>query len=108
MAAARQGDDINPKKESSGSQFYIVQGQVLILSQLETLLRKGLHDPFTPEQVKIYTTLGGTPHLDSQYTVFGEVISGLDVVEKISIAQTDQNARPLKDIRIIKAYALKK
>jgi cyclophilin family peptidyl-prolyl cis-trans isomerase len=107
LAAARQGDNINPRKESSGSQFYIVEGQILTMTQLEILLKKGLHIPFSSEQIKTYTTIGGTPHLDSQYTVFGEVISGLDVVDKIAITQTDQNSRPLKDIRIIKAYTLK-
>ena len=55
----------------------------------------------TPEQHKAYTTVGGTPHLDGQYTVFGEVVSGMDVVERIEKAQTDRNDRPVSDIRII-------
>jgi cyclophilin family peptidyl-prolyl cis-trans isomerase len=108
LAAARQGDQRNPKKESSGSQFYIVQGQVYTMPQLEDLLRKGAHIPFTPEEIEAYTTIGGTPFLDSQYTVFGEVETGLDILDKISITPTNENSRPLKDIRITKAYTIKK
>lgn len=155
LAAARQGDDINPKKESSGSQFYIVQGKTFTTEQLDLMemqmnqqkknqiinayilrddneaLRKkvdslqkakdtnGLNalaveleyatkeefeksNPFsfTPEQRKIYTTVGGTPHLDGGYTVFGEVIEGLDVIDKIAAVETDRNNRPLEDLSI--------
>jgi cyclophilin family peptidyl-prolyl cis-trans isomerase len=108
LAAARLGDNINPRKESSGSQFYIVVGQVYSKNQLDQLVASHRHSQFSEEQIKAYTTVGGTPHLDSQYTVFGEVIEGLDIIDKISVAETDSNDRPLKDIRIIKAYTKKK
>ncbi|MDF1572199.1 MAG: peptidylprolyl isomerase [Bacteroidales bacterium] len=98
LAAARQGDAVNPEKRSSGSQFYIVQGQVLNEAQLATLQTREVHDPFTPEEIETYTTIGGTPHLDDGYTVFGEVIRGLDVVDAIAVMPTDNNARPLDDI----------
>jgi len=103
LAAARQGDAVNPQKESSGSQFYIVQGKPLTPSQLESMERTGQHPPFTEEQNQIYTTLGGTPHLDNGYTVFGEVVEGLAVVDSIAAAATDNRNRPLEDIRIIRA-----
>lgn len=98
IAAARRGDAANPKKESSGSQFYIVQGQVFSKEQLAVLQSSGKRDPFTPEEIEIYTTIGGTPHLDGSYTVFGEVVNGLDVVDKIAALQTDPNNRPLEDV----------
>lgn len=148
LSAARQGDEVNPKKESSGSQFYIVWGKVYKaaeLKQLEHQLkmqqeqnifnslaiahrdeimemrrnrdRNGLMElqerlgkeamalskekgapTFTPEQVEAYTTLGGTPFLDGEYTVFGEVIEGLDIVEKIQNTETSPNDRPKSDI----------
>ncbi len=79
LAAARKGDAVNPEKASSGSQFYIIEGQVLTEPELQAYVSMGKHQPFTPEQVKAYTTLGGSPHLDGEYTVFGEVIEGLDV-----------------------------
>jgi len=106
LAAARQGDNTNPKKESSGSQFYIVQGQVFTKEQLDMFVQKGLHPPFTEEQIKIYTTIGGTPHLDYAYTVFGEVIEGLEIVESISLAPTNKADRPTEDIKIIKMYTI--
>jgi len=99
LAAARQGDQVNPKKESSGSQFYLVQGTVLTeaqVGQFEAQLGK----KFTPEQHKAYTTIGGTPHLDAGYTVFGEVIEGLDVIDKIAAVQTAAGDKPLKDIKM--------
>lgn len=107
LAAARQGDNINPKKESSGSQFYIVQGQVFTPEQLQQFVERYNHPPFTEEQIKVYTTFGGTPHLDYAYTVFGEVIEGLEIVQTISEVTTDKMSRPLEDVKIIKAYTEK-
>ena len=156
LSAARQGDNVNPKKESSGCQFYIVTGKVYNDSTLlsmesqmnenkinvifNTLAQKhmkeiykmrkandedGLYDlqeklfaeaqeiaakqpefHFTPEQIEAYTTVGGTPHLDGEYTVFGEVVEGLDVVDKIQQVKTDRSDRPEEDVKIIKATIL--
>ncbi|KPK86967.1 MAG: hypothetical protein AMS27_03815 [Bacteroides sp. SM23_62_1] len=100
VGAARQGDDINPQRASSGSQFYIVQGTLFTDNQLDIMEQRNLHIRFTQEQRNVYKTIGGTPHLDYGYTVFGEVISGLDVVDRIAAVSTDSNNRPLKDIRI--------
>ena len=152
LSAARQGDNVNPKKESSGCQFYIVTGKVyndstllnmekqMNENKLTTLfnalaqkhmkeiyqMRKenneeGLYDlqenlfaqaqeeaakqpefRFTKEQVEAYTTVGGTPHLDGEYTVFGEVVEGMDIVDKIQNVKTDRNDRPEEDVKIIK------
>ena len=99
IAAARQGDNVNPQRSSSGSQFYIVQGSVLSEAQLKQLEAQNMHIPFSAEQIKTYSTLGGTPHLDYGYTVFGEVVEGLDVVEKIGAVQTDSLDRPVVDIK---------
>jgi cyclophilin family peptidyl-prolyl cis-trans isomerase len=104
LAAARLGDQVNPQKESSGSQFYIVKGQLYNDSQLDALVSAGKHLPFTAAQRLAYTTIGGTPHLDNAYTVFGEVVEGLDIVDNISAVPTDQRNRPISDIKIIKAY----
>jgi len=98
LAAARQGDRINPKKESSGSQFYIVQGQVFTKDQLMTLQSTNKHSPFTPEQIETYTTVGGTPHLDGSYTVFGEVIAGIEIIDTIASLPTDNYDRPVHDV----------
>ena len=100
VAAARQSDALNPDKESSGSQFYIVQGQKYTKEQLQLFVSRGMHIPFTDEQIKIYTTQGGTPHLDYSYTVFGEVIEGFDVVDKIASVSVDNRNRPVEDISI--------
>lgn len=97
LAAARAPDGVNPKKESSGSQFYIVEGEVLNLERL-SLYEKKLGVNFSPEQKKAYTTVGGTPHLDGSYTVFGQVVRGLDVISKIAQVKRDQKNRPLDDI----------
>lgn len=150
LTAARQGDQVNPERRSSGSQFYIVTGKAYndsTLSQMERQIdmmqkqqifndltkqykdsimnmrrnrdqaglqalqeeliaiteKKAAENPasLTPAQREAYTTKGGTPHLDGQYTVFGEVVSGMDVVDKIEKAETDGNDRPVKDIRIL-------
>ena len=147
LAAARQGDQVNPERRSSGSQFYIVWGQVYSEGQLQqfskqlrmqrvqeafnTLAAKhhveiiqmrkdrnrvGLQElqdklvaeaeksvgkvGLSDEQVRIYSTMGGTPHLDGQYTVFGEVEEGLDVVEMIQGTATRRNDRPIDDIEM--------
>ncbi|MEY8707112.1 peptidylprolyl isomerase [Bacteroides faecichinchillae] len=152
LSAARQGDNVNPKKESSGCQFYIVTGKVYndtTLINMErgmnenkvtlifnTLAQKHMKDiykmrknndekgllelqdkliaqaeeeaakqpefRFTPEQVEAYTTIGGTPHLDGEYTVFGEVVEGMDIVDKIQQVKTDRSDRPEEDVKIVK------
>lgn len=149
LAAARQGDEVNPERRSSGSQFYIAWGQVYNAGQIKQLerqlammaeqqvfqrlaaerrkqimeLRKnrdqaGLMElqneltaiakaeasstgKLSDAQREAYTTVGGVPHLDGQYTVFGEVTEGLDIVEKIQQCETRRGDRPVKDIRII-------
>lgn len=106
VAAARQGDSVNPEKKSSGSQFYIVQGSRLSNSQLDALENSKQHVPFTQEQRQIYTSLGGTPHLDNSYTVFGEVTEGLEVIDIIASSPTGPRNRPVKDIRIIHASVI--
>ncbi len=157
LAAARQGDQVNPERRSSGSQFYIVTGKAYndsTLSQMERQLgmmqkqqifndlakqhkdsimnmrrnrdqaglqalqeellavteKKAAENPaaLTAEQREAYTSQGGTPHLDGQYTVFGEVVSGMDVVDKIEKAETDGNDRPVQDIRILSMKEVKK
>ena len=107
LAAARSGDNVNPNRESSGSQFYIVQGKKFTLDQLQSMENSKKHIPFTEEQKTAYTTLGGTPHLDYAYTVFGEVIEGIEVVDAIALAATDERNRPLENIVIMKAYIVK-
>ncbi|MBL0026597.1 MAG: peptidylprolyl isomerase [Saprospiraceae bacterium] len=101
LAAARQGDAVNPDKASSGSQFYIVQGRPVLSSQLENLeLQKGIK--YSAKAKDIMTNTGGTPSLDKEYTVFGQVVKGMDIIDKISENETDGSDRPLTDIKIIK------
>lgn len=107
LAAARQSDAVNPQKASSGSQFYIVQGNKFTDSQLDALVTANRHAPFTDEQRRVYKTLGGAPHLDGAYTVFGEVFEGLEIIDQIAAVKTDKRNRPLSDISIIKAYVTK-
>lgn len=109
LAAAREGDDVNPEQRSSAMQFYIVWGRVFDDESLDRLQERldqftGGKVKLTPQMREAYRTVGGTPHLDGQYTVFGEVVSGLEVVEAIQNVATDHNDRPLDDIRIIRAY----
>ena len=97
LAAARQGDQVNPQRASSGCQFYIVQGQVLTEAHIEMYKQRyGL--TFTPEQVEAYTTVGGTPHLDGQYTVFGEVVEGLEIVDAIAKVKTGYMDVPVEPV----------
>ncbi len=107
LAAARQGDNVNPTKASSGSQFYIVEGVKYDSTILSKFVKSKMHPPFSPEQKEVYSTIGGTPHLDYQYTVFGEVYEGIEVVDAISKEPGDAANRPLNDIRIIKMYTIK-
>jgi cyclophilin family peptidyl-prolyl cis-trans isomerase len=97
LAAARQGDQVNPEKASSGCQFYIVQGNVSTDAQLNDLEAR-MGKKFTEEQRHIYKTIGGTPHLDGAYTVFGEVVDGLDVVDKIAAVPTRPGDVPVTPV----------
>lgn len=99
LAAARQGDQANPRRESSGSQFYIVQGRIVPTQELD-MIEERAGKVFTNEQRRVYTTEGGTPHLDDAYTVFGRVISGMEVIDKIAAVETDGANRPLSDVRV--------
>lgn len=100
IAAAREGEN-NPEKESAGSQFYLVQGKVYTLKQLKQLESR-MEIKFSKEQIKAYTTVGGTPHLDGGYTVFGEVISGIEVIDKIANVKKNRTLgnRPIKDVKM--------
>jgi cyclophilin family peptidyl-prolyl cis-trans isomerase len=99
ICAARQGDNVNPQKRSSGSQFYIVQGKAQTEQELSMIeARKGFR--YTKEQRDAYMQQGGTPFLDRDYTVFGRVIKGFEVIEKIAAAETDPRDRPKTDIKM--------
>ncbi len=99
LAAAREADASNPKKASSSTQFYIVDGQTFTDSELDRVEeRTKIHIPKNHRDY--YETVGGTPFLDMNYTVFGEVTSGMDVVERIANSPKDENNRPLHDIKM--------
>lgn len=104
LAAARMGDDVNPQKNSSGTQFYIVQGRIFNDISLDSVETHRLKGRKLPEEHRIrYKTEGGAPHLDQNYTIFGELISGYDVVDKIANTKTSGRQggdKPLMDIRI--------
>jgi cyclophilin family peptidyl-prolyl cis-trans isomerase len=114
LSAARTGDNVNPEKKSSGSQFYIVQGKKYTateLDQMELMFQaqypklKGFK--FSQKQRTTYQTIGGTPFLDMNYTVFGEVVKGIEIVDKIAMVKTDKNDRPIDDIKIISMKLVK-
>jgi len=101
LAAARLGDNVNPEKRSSPTQFYIVQGRTYTDEELDQIENQ-LHVTFSEFQRGIYKTLGGTPFLDQNYTVFGEVVKGLDVVDAIAALPTGPRDVPEVDIRILR------
>jgi peptidyl-prolyl cis-trans isomerase B (cyclophilin B) len=112
LAAARQPDNENPDKKSSGSQFYIVWGKKFSEHQLNFYQSvidtvTNFKVKFTPEIRKMYQEVGGTPFLDGQYTVFGEVTEGLEVIDRIQQVEVDAWSRPKEDVKIIKAYVVK-
>ena len=108
VAAAREPDEVNPERASSGSQFYIVWGRMLsqgAINKYRKRLEERSHGRYTitPEMEEADALNGGSPHLDGEYTVFGEVVEGLDVVDNIQIADCDDLDRPLADLWILKA-----
>ncbi len=107
VAASKLPSEQNPRNFSDGSQFYIVSGRVFDNKELDEL-EKQKHMKFTAEQRRVYTTIGGAPYLDDDYTVFGEVVSGMDVVDKIAAVKVYNVDRPEKDIRIRNIEILKK
>lgn len=112
LAAAREGNQTNPKWESSMCQFYIVTGRRFDANMLEDAEERIFRDThksvtFPQELQDAYFRIGGAPHLDTQYTVFGEVVEGLDVVDRIQLMPVDDFNRPLTDIHIISARVMK-
>ena len=113
ISMARESDKVNPERKSSSWQFYIVWGKTFDdagLAKQQNRLDKTTNGTvkIDPANAEVYKTLGGTPHLDGQYTVFGEVVEGLDIVDKIQNVETDENDRPVNDVKIIKTKVLKK
>jgi peptidyl-prolyl cis-trans isomerase B (cyclophilin B) len=113
VAAARESDIENPERRSSGCQFYIVWGKTYATQQLYQIGDKveaqtDHHVTMTDELLDLYHDVGGVPHLDGQYTVFGEVSEGLEVIDRIQKVKTDDYDRPIDDIRILRAYELRK
>lgn len=106
LAAARTSDAVNPEKKSSGSQFYLVQGKVLNDQQLASAEKRG-GITIPDDQKEVYKTIGGTPHLDQNYTVFGEVIEGLNIIDKIASVKTGKGDVPV-DMVIFTMKTVKK
>ncbi len=97
LAAARKGDQVNPEKRSSGSQFYIVDGRKFSADEMKSLgIRMG--KPFSNDQIAVYSEIGGAPHLDGEYTIFGELIDGFEVMDKIAAAKTGRMDKPVEAI----------
>lgn len=99
LCAARTSDDENPERVSSGTQFYIVTGKFYTEMELDKM-EKNDNKTFTPEERQAYMLEGGAPHLDNKYTIFGEVVKGMKVVDKIQFVETNEDDRPLKNIKI--------
>jgi cyclophilin family peptidyl-prolyl cis-trans isomerase len=111
LAAARESDDVNPQKLSSSSQFYIVQGKKYSDAGLDSVETRRLKRKIPEYQREVYKTLGGSPHLDQNYTIFGEVVSGMETVDKIAAEPTSKGEdldRPLKDTRILSTRLIKR
>ena len=112
IAAARQPDNVNPTKASSASQFYIAQGKVFTDAELDIMEQQRLQGKKIPESYRtVYKTIGGIPHLDRNYTVYGEVVNGLEVIDKIADVDVSKGRdlnRPITDVRIIKAKLIKR
>lgn len=107
LCAARTGDDVNPERASSATQFYIVTGKFFTEMELEKM-EKEKNITLTLEQKQAYMLEGGAPHLDGKYTIFGEVISGMKTVMKIQLVETNEDDRPLKNIKIKSMKIVKK
>ena len=113
LAAAREPDSDNSYRESSACHFYLAWGKTFTDAELDKMQQRldtlyGYRVKITPEMRETYKTIGGIPHLDGGYTVFGEIAEGLDVLEKIQQTATDENDRPLEDVRILKATVIEK
>ncbi|OLY94657.1 peptidylprolyl isomerase [Cnuella takakiae] len=110
LAAARNGDDVNPERRSSASQFYIVQGKTWTDSQMDSLERVRVKRKITQEQRAVYRTTGGTPQLDNQYTIFGYVVKGQDVIDRIAATPVNRQLgdRPAQDVRIVQARLVRR
>jgi cyclophilin family peptidyl-prolyl cis-trans isomerase len=106
IGSPRKPDTQNERRRSDGSQFYIVSGRKYFDDELDELEKQNNYK-FSAEQRQAYKTVGGAPHLDGTYTIFGEVVSGMDVVDRIAAVETDRDWRPLEDIRLKKITILK-